>query len=126
LPRGEQCFFCKDCRKRIPSLDPHHRLWYPFERVVESLTFYYNGQSFGNIMQTFDDLHRENGRRITKPTIWRWVLNYSPLGNAYARSLRPALGKVWLADETAVFIFGEQWWFWDLIDEKTRSLSPRI
>ncbi|MGD0092065.1 MAG: DDE-type integrase/transposase/recombinase [Planctomycetota bacterium] len=121
-PRGEQFFFCKDCGKRLADADPTHRMWYDFERVIEALTFYYNGQSFGNIMQTFDDLHRETGRRITKPTIWRWVLQYSPFGNAYARTLRPQLGDTWLADETAFFIFKEQWWFWDLIDIDTRFL----
>jgi len=114
-----QLFWCKQCERKFRAGEFYDGGRYPIRRIVETLTHYYNGQSYGNVAQTFNDLNREH---ISKKTLWQWVLGFSQLGSLYAKALKPTLGRTWIADETAIFIDGEQWWFWDMIDEKTRFL----
>src|ERR1017187_645504 len=70
-------FYCKACQRKFIGQERHAGSWYPARRVVEALTLYYNGQSFGNVKSTFFDLYSE---RISKETLWNWVMDFSRIG----------------------------------------------
>jgi len=114
-----QYYLCKDCKQSFSGVDTYINMQKPKELVIKSLTYYYNGMSYRNITNTFNDLLDYN---FPKSTIWRWLMKYSKMANKYVLTLHPKLSDTWIADETAVFIFGKQYWYWDIIDTKTRFL----
>jgi len=116
---GNRLWFCKSCNRKFSEKPSLFGMRYPTRRITEALTYYYNGMSYRNMSSTFDDLH---GRPIPKMTLWRWVMAFSYLVANWAQTLRPQLGRVWIADETVIRIFDQNWWFWDIIDERTRYL----
>ena len=59
---------------------------------------------------------------MSHSTIWTWIIKYSEIVNNYVMFFEPHLSDVWVADETVVDIWGEQYWFWDIIDTETRFL----
>ena len=100
-------------------MDTYPRMKYPKDLIVSALTYYYNGMSCRNIANTFNDLR---GLDLSQTTIWRWIIKYSDIVNNYVLFMEPHLSDVWVADETSVDIWGEQYWFWDIIDTNTRFL----
>lgn len=59
---------------------------------------------------------------VSQVTIHNWITKYSELVKEYIDSLTLELGDDWHVDETAIKIKGEQKWFWEIIDEKTRFM----
>ena len=121
---GRQMYFCRDCKRKFRGFETVDeqslfKMKYPLRTITEVLTLYFNGMSFRNLSASYDDLAHKS---IPKMTLWRWVIDFSEHVNRYVNTLRPQLGQVWYADETVVKIFGENWWFWDIIDQKTRFL----
>lgn len=112
-------FTCKECKRVFSGKDTFPRMKYPKELNVKALTYYYNGMSYRGIAHTFEDLAEYD---LPKSTIYRWVLKYSRLVNDYVLSLHPELSDVWLADETMIDIWGQKYWFWDIIDSESRFL----
>jgi len=117
---GLQMWLCKKCGRKFRGGGPVlYGMRYGTHRIGEALTLYYNGMSYRNVRNTFDDL---TGQAIAKKTLWKWVIRFSALVSDHIRTLRPQLGDVWIADETVIRVRGENWWFWDIIDERTRYL----
>jgi transposase-like protein len=114
-----QYFICKDCGCKFTEKDTYHGMKYPKEYIIDALTYYYNGMSFRQISHTFEDQY---GDTLPKSTIWRWIIKYSDLVNQYVATLEPELSEEWLADETVVDIWGEHYYFWDIIDAGSRFL----
>ena len=119
LNGDSQFFLCRGCRTKFTGSDGFPRMRYGRETVVRALTYYYNGMSYRNVGLA---LKSEDRREVPKWTAWRWVTKYSRIVNDYAVTLPADVGPVWMADETTVFVFGKQYWFWDMIDTKTRFL----
>ncbi|MCK5309844.1 MAG: IS6 family transposase [Thermoplasmata archaeon] len=117
--KGIQYFICKTCGRKFSEVDTFPDMRYPKKYIVRALTYFYNGMSLKNISHTFEDI---DNVQISKSTIWRWIIKYSRLGNDYVLSLKPKLSKTWIADETVIDIWGEKYWFWDIIDTDTRFL----
>ena len=116
---GNQRYRCKNCRHTFVESDCYPRMRYPKNTIIRALTYYYNGMSYKGIVSTFDDMANVT---IPRSTVFRWIIKYSKMVNRYALTLKPKLSDVWIADETAIFIKGKQYWFWDIIDEGTRFL----
>lgn len=114
-----QYYLCKSCEHKSVGKDAYPNMHYPKELVVRSLEYYYNGMPCEKITHTFNDMRDLD---MPKSTVWRWVIKYSEMVNDYVLSLKPYLSDVWVADETVVSIWGEQYWFWDIIDTDTRFL----
>ncbi len=114
-----QNYICKTCGRKFAEINAYPEMQHPKELIVRALTYYYNGMSLKNIVQTFDDLQSVN---INKSTVWRWVIKYSKLANQYVLSLKPELSDTWIADETMIPLWGKKYWFWDIIDADTRFL----
>ena len=114
-----QYFRCNNCKKKFADNNAYLGMRYPQDCNIKALTYYYNGMSYKNINHTFNDLY---GYNFPKSTIWRWLMKFSKMVNKYVLTLHPKLSDIWIADETAVFIFGKQYWYWDIIDTKSRFL----
>ena len=117
--KGNQYYICKDCNGKFSGLDTYPRMKHPRDLIINTITNYYNGMSYRNISQTFEDL---KGVDIPKSTLWRWNVKYSNMVNRYTLGLHPKLSDVWIADETVVDLWGVKYWFWDIIDTDTRFL----
>ncbi|MCJ7571668.1 MAG: IS6 family transposase [Candidatus Thermoplasmatota archaeon] len=117
--KNKQYYFCKNCKRKSMGTDAYPKMQYPKELVVSALTYYYNGMSCNKIVHTFNDI---KGLNMPKSTVWRWIIKYSKMVNEYVLSLKPHLSEIWIADETVVNIWGEQYWYWDIIDTDTRFL----
>ena len=117
--KDNQYYICNDCKRKSGELDTFPRMKYPKDLIVRALTYYYNGMSCRNIANTFNDMRNLD---VSPSTIWRWIVKYSEIVNNYVLFFEPNLSDVWVADETVVNIWGEQYWFWDIIDTETRFL----
>jgi len=69
-----------------------------------------------------EHLEHEYGIPTTNASAYNWVIRYSKQAKDKAKEYIPKVGDVWIADETVLKIGGENIWFWDLIDAKTRFL----
>lgn len=114
-----QNYLCKGCGRKSTGTDAYPQMQYSKEHITSALEYYYNGMSCGRIAHTFNNM---KGIDIPKSTIWRWIIKYSEIVNNYVMFFEPHLSDVWVADETVVDIWGEQYWFWDIIDTDTRFL----
>jgi len=117
--KDNQYYICNKCGRKSAETDTYPRMKYPKELIIRALTYYYNGMSGWNIARTFNDMKNID---LPQSTIWRWIIKYSEIVNNYVLFFEPHLSDVWVADETAVDIWGEQYWFWDIIDTGTRFL----
>jgi transposase-like protein len=117
--KDNQYYVCNKCGRKSAETNTYPRMKYPKELIIRALTYYYNGMSSWNIARTFNDMKNID---IPQSTIWRWIIKYSEIVNNYVMFFEPYLSNVWIADETVVDIWGEQYWFWDIIDTKTRFL----
>src|SRR5659263_67487 len=117
--KDTQYYLCKFCNSKFSGTDCYPKMKYPKELIIKALTYYYNGMSYQNINQTFNDLNQIN---IPKMTLWRWVVAFSKIANKYVLTLKPEFSEVWVADETVIDVWGQHYWFWDIIDSETRFL----
>lgn len=117
--KDTQYYLCKFCGTKFAGIDAYPKMKYSKELIIKTLTYYYNGMSYKNINQTFNDLNQIN---LPKMTLWRWVIAFSKIVNNYVLTLRPELSDIWIADETVIDLWGEHYWFWDIIDSETRFL----
>ncbi len=114
-----QYYRCNNCKRKFADNNAYPNMRYHKDYNINALTFYYNGMSCNKIAHTFNDM---NGLDMPKSTIWRWIIKYSEKVNNFVMFFEPYLSDVWVADETAVDIWGEQYWFWDIIDTGSRFL----
>ena len=117
--KNTQYYMCKSCGSKFSGVITYPKMKYPSEYIIKAITYYYNGMSFRNISQTFEDMKNVE---ISRSTFWRWTVKYSEMVNDYVMRLQPHLSDVWIADETVVDLWGEKYWYWDIIDADTRFL----
>lgn len=133
---GHQRFKCKDCNHIFDDNGLPPRMRTKLEIIANALELYYGGAS----LPTTSRLLRKFFKIKASPrTILNWIQRYVPLIEDFTKYLLPQTSKVWHADETAISIRprksltkeqkrkkkrrkGEQHWFWDAIDEKTRYI----
>ena len=117
--KENQYYICNDCGRKSAETDTYPRMKYPKELIIRALEYFYNGMSCRHIAHTLNNMDNLD---LSQTTIWRWIIKYSEIVNNYVLFFEPRLSDVWVADETAVDIWGEQYWFWDIIDTDTRFL----
>lgn len=53
-------------------------------------------------------------------TVYRWIVKYVEVMEAYIETLEPEVGNIWHGDEMKVKVKGEWKWLWNMMDERTR------
>lgn len=80
---------------------------------------YYDGMSVRKIKRQINYLFK---LKISQVAIHNWITKYSVLVKEYVDTLKADLGDVWHTDETVIKVKGQQKWFWEIIDSKTRFM----
>jgi len=91
----------------------------PVEQVASSLSMYYEGMSLNAIRRHLNQMHRNYP---SDSTVYEWITKFTKQAIDKSIQYKPQVGDVWVADETSIKLDGQNVWFWDLIDAKTRFL----
>ena len=116
---GTQYWWCKKCKHKFADNYSQPEMKTPPNQIASALSMYYEGMSLNAIRRHLD---QQYNICPSVSTIWEWIDRYTENAVKKARSYNPDVGDVWVADETVLKIDGQNWWFWDLIDVKTRFL----
>jgi putative transposase len=117
--RGRQRFWCKDCKRKFADNDALPNMQTPIEQVGTAISMFYEGQSLNSICRLLTQIYYSYP---SDSTVYRWISRFTKQAVAQAKSYKPDVGDVWVADETVLDIDGKNVWFWDIIDAKTRFL----
>ena len=114
-----QRYWCKDCKHKFKADDTLFHMKTPANQVSSALSMYYEGMSIKAIRR---QLQQEHDNLPSTATIYEWIMKYTQYAIDSAKDYHPKVGDTWVADETVLEIDGQNVWFWDIIDEKTRYL----
>lgn len=114
-----QRWWCKDCKRKFVHNDALPRMRTPTIQVASALSMFYEGMSLHGITRNLEQTYRSY---LSNATIYYWVVRFTKLAIKLAKDYVPTVGDTWVADETMLKIEGDNVWFWDLIDAKTRFL----
>lgn len=117
--RGRQRFWCKDCKRKFADNDALPNMQTPIEQVGTAIGMFYEGQSLSSVTRLLTQIYHSYP---SDSTVYRWISRFTKQAVAQARSYKPDVGDIWVADETVLDIDGKNIWFWDIIDAKTRFL----
>jgi len=92
----------------------------PTEQVATALHDYYDGGS--SVRAIGRHVLQETGSAPSTATVYEWIQKYTEYLTDSIKDYQPKVGSVWIADETAIKIAGQNVWLWDLIDQDTRYL----
>ena len=117
--KNVQRYFCKDCKRKFANPDAIPKMQTSIRDVADALNMYYEGMSLAEIRRNFI---QQDNNYITRTSPYNWVQRFTDLAVKEAKKYKPAVGSIWVADETMIDLDGKNVWFWDLIDTKTRFL----
>jgi transposase-like protein len=120
---GVQRYMCKDCGFKFLDNGNFERMRSKKHVIAVVMDLYFDGMSVRKIQRQIAYIFKVD---ISQVTIHNWITKYSELVKEYIDSLTLEFGDEWHVDETAIKVKGEQKWFWEIIDEETRSqgISP--
>lgn len=133
---GNQRYRCKDCDHVFDDNGKPPRMRTPLEAIAAAFELYYGHASLPTTSRLLRKLF---GVAVSYETIRLWIQKYIPLVEDFPSHLSPNLSGIWHADETLLRFRpsdpltpeqrarkvrrkGEDWWFWDAIDEHTRYI----
>ncbi len=118
--KGIQRWRCGDCRHTFLESNTPPRMKTPVEHIATALNCYYSGMSLNATRRHIDQLY---GYRPSDSTVYDWIIRFSNKAIKATDKIKPEVGNVWVADETALNLDGtHRYWLWDIIDTKTRYL----
>jgi putative transposase len=89
------------------------------DKIGSAVSLFYEGLSLNAIRRQLQQIY---GSYPSDSTVYEWVAKYSKEAISKAKDYKPSVGDVWLCDETVLKIGGQNVWFYDVIDTKTRFL----
>lgn len=121
--RGIQRWWCKNCHHKFADNDALPGMKTLTEQVSSALQMYYEGMSLQAIRRNLEQQHHSH---VSDSTIYSWIERFSKVAIDKAKTYKPNVGDVWIADETVLRIEGKNTWFGDIIDSKTRFLLASV
>lgn len=119
LRHGEQEYICNLCKAKFKNTKAPYRMRSPMVQIGAALSMFYDGLSLSDISR---QLEQSYSNPVNPSSVYRWILRYTREAVDTLGQIRPQIGDTWVVDETVISIAGENRWFWDVIDEKTRFL----
>jgi len=117
--KGVQRYFCKICNKKFKADDTLFHMKLDTNLVSSALNMYYEGMSVKEVRR---HLLQEHNHAPSTATIYEWIMKFTQYATDSIRNTKPKVGNIWVADESVLKIDGQNVWFWDIIDTKTRYL----
>jgi putative transposase len=118
--KGVQRYYCKLCKRKFRWGDKQFNMKLPTEQIATALHDYYDGGS--SVRAIGRHILQETGKAPSTATIYEWIQKYTQYLTDSIKDYHPKVGDVWIADETAIKIGGQNVWLWDIIDQDTRYL----
>lgn len=118
--KGVPRYWCKVCQRKFRWVDKQFKMRLPTEQIATTLHDYYDGGS--SVRAIGRHVLSETGSTPSTATIYEWIQKYTQYLTDSIKGYKPKVGSVWIADETAVKIAGQNVWLWDIIDQDTRYL----
>jgi transposase-like protein len=115
----KQRWLCNQCHHTFIEGNSLPGMKTPSEQIGNAVGMFYEGLSLNAIRRQMEQVY---GNKPSDGTIYEWIAKYSKEGIKKVKDYQPNVGNVWLCDETVLKIAGQNVWFYDVIDLKTRFL----
>jgi putative transposase len=123
--KGTQRYYCKFCHRKFRWGDKQFKMKVSTEQVATALHDYYDGGS--SVRAISRHVLLETDKAPSTATVYEWIQKYTQYLTDSINKYQPKVGDIWVADETAIKIAGQNVWLWDLIDRDTLYLlSSRL
>jgi transposase-like protein len=117
--KNKQLYRCKDCKHRFYDNGNFTRMRNKREIIKVAIELFYEGLSARKTQKQIAFLY---GVKVSQAAILKWLYKYSKLVKAYTNSFQAELGGVVHVDETVLKCHGQEKFFWQAIDPKTKFL----
>jgi transposase-like protein len=117
--KDQQRYKCKECGKQFFNNNNFDRMRTQKHIIAFAMDLYYDGMSVRKIQRHIKYLFKV---KVSYYAIHKWITKYSILIKQYTDTLKADLSDIWHVDETVIKIKGQQKWFWEIIDAKTRFM----
>lgn len=116
--RGEvQRYGCKSCNQRFSINQGFFKMKNNEHKVTACMDMYYSGMSLRKIQSHLKVFYPHNAHYST---IYRWLVKYAKMMSSLTDNLQAENGHELMSDEMEYKRLGEQNWFVDVMDTKTR------
>ena len=116
---NKQRWLCNDCHHTFLDNDAQPRMKTSPSRISAAVAMFFEGLSLAAIQRQLEQIY---GDKPSDGAIYSWIVKYSEEAVSKAKDYKPNVGDVWLCDETVLKVGGQNVWFYDVIDTKTRFL----
>ena len=117
---GVQRYLCRNCSKKFRANDKTVGRRFKPEQTGAAVSMFYSGMSYKQIAedieQTFDV------KEPSKSTIYEWVRDYTRKAVDEMEAHPAHTSGDWVADEMMVWVGGEKYWNWNIMDSETRYI----
>ena len=117
---GYQRYLCKDCRKKFSDSGNTQGHRYPPEQIGAAVRMFYSGMSYKAIAEHMEDMF--DIPEPSKRAIYQWVKEYTDAATDGMAEHPVKTGGDWVADEMVVWVGGEKYWHWNIMDADTRYI----
>ncbi len=120
LNRGkQQRWLCKSCKKSFTIDEGFWKMKNHPNKITEALHLYFSGTSLRKTQAHLRVFRKSNCSYVT---ILDWIKKYADLVGNFTDSLKLKVGEELMSDEMEYSTKGEQTWFVDVMDTKTRYI----
>ena len=112
-----QRYKCKDCSYRFSIDDGFWKMKNHENKITSWMNMYYAGMSLRKIQEHMQMFAPKNSHYST---IYRWIVKYANMISTLTNNLQIQSGQELMSDEMEYHRLGEQNWFVDVMDTKTR------
>lgn len=115
----QQRYFCKSCKKKFLERTAFYRMRNHEKKITLCMDLYYRGVSLRKIQEHLQMFYSKNSSHMS---IYRWLIRYSTYISKLTDNIQIQSGQELMSDEMEYHRLGEQNWFVDVMDTKTRYM----
>lgn len=116
---GIQRYYCKKCERKFVDNKALYGMRTPIDVIGSALNMFYEGLSLNAIRR---QLNQTYSYTPSDSTVYEWIIRFTNAVLSTIDTYKAKTGSMWVADETVLKVAGNNTWFWDVIDSKTRFL----
>ena len=117
---GHQRYLCRGCSKKFQANGNTAGRRFPPEVTGAAVRMFYSGMSYKRIAEHIEDTY--DIKEPSKATIYEWVRDYTRAGVEEMADHKAHTSDHWVADEMMVWVGGEKYWNWNVMDADTRYI----